>query len=70
MKRFHVHVAVDDLKQSIGFYSALFAAQPSVVKHDYAKWMLDDPRSISLFRHLGGNQDSIISASKPRVATN
>src|SRR6201997_1816334 len=44
MKRFHVHVAVDDLKQSIGFYSALFAAQPSVVKRDYAKWMLDDPR--------------------------
>jgi predicted enzyme related to lactoylglutathione lyase len=44
MKRFHVHVAVDDLKRSIGFYSALFAAAPSVVKTDYAKWMLDDPR--------------------------
>jgi predicted lactoylglutathione lyase len=44
MKRMHVHVAVDDLTKSIGFYSALFAAQPSVVKTDYAKWMLDDPR--------------------------
>lgn len=44
MRRFHVHVAVDDLKESIGFYSALFAAEPSVVKTDYAKWMLDDPR--------------------------
>ena len=44
MKRLHVHVAVDDLTRSIGFYSALFAAQPSVVKTDYAKWMLDDPR--------------------------
>ena len=44
MKRMHVHVAVKDLQQSIGFYSALFAAQPSVVKVDYAKWMLDDPR--------------------------
>ncbi|HEY1545603.1 MAG TPA: ArsI/CadI family heavy metal resistance metalloenzyme [Xanthobacteraceae bacterium] len=43
MKRFHVHVAVDDLTQSIGFYSALFAAEPSVIKTDYAKWMLDDP---------------------------
>ena len=43
MKRLHVHVAVNDLDQSIGFYSALFAAQPSVVKSDYAKWMLDDP---------------------------
>lgn len=44
MKRLHVHVAVSDLNQSIGFYSALFAAQPSIVKSDYAKWMLDDPR--------------------------
>ena len=44
MKRFHVHVAVDDLTQSIGFYSALFAAEPNVLKPDYAKWMLDDPR--------------------------
>lgn len=44
MKRLHVHVAVSDLPRSIGFYSALFAAQPSVVKPDYAKWMLDDPR--------------------------
>src|SRR5437868_11094589 len=44
MKRLHVHVAVENLSQSIGFYSALFAAQPAVVKADYAKWMLDDPR--------------------------
>jgi predicted lactoylglutathione lyase len=44
MKRFHVHVAVDDLNRSVGFYSALFATQPSVIKADYAKWMLDDPR--------------------------
>src|SRR6202163_3019711 len=44
MKRLHVHVAVKDIPQSIGFYSALFASQPAVVKQDYAKWMLDDPR--------------------------
>lgn len=44
MKRLHVHVAVQDLPQSIGFYSALFAVQPAIVKSDYAKWMLDDPR--------------------------
>ena len=44
MKRMHVHVAVTDLPQSVRFYSALFAAQPSVLKDDYAKWMLDDPR--------------------------
>jgi catechol 2,3-dioxygenase-like lactoylglutathione lyase family enzyme len=44
MKRLHVHVAVEDLQQSVRFYSALFAAQPAVIKTDYAKWMLDDPR--------------------------
>jgi hypothetical protein len=44
MKRLHVHVSVDDLGQSIGFYSTLFATEPTVVKTDYAKWMLDDPR--------------------------
>ena len=44
MKRLHVHVGVNDLDQSIGFYSTLFGAEPSVVKPDYAKWMLDDPR--------------------------
>ena len=44
MKRLHVHVAIEGLKQSIGFYSVLFAAEPGVVKPDYAKWMLDDPR--------------------------
>lgn len=44
MKRLHVHVAVHDLKQSIRFYSALFAAEPTVRKDDYAKWQLEDPR--------------------------
>jgi catechol-2,3-dioxygenase len=43
MKRFHVHVAVDDLGQSTRFYSNLFGAEPTVLKDDYAKWMLDDP---------------------------
>jgi catechol 2,3-dioxygenase-like lactoylglutathione lyase family enzyme len=44
MKRFHVHVGVDNLDQSIAFYSGLFGTRPSVTKPDYAKWMLDDPR--------------------------
>ena len=44
MKRFHVHVGVENLSQAIGFYSTLFAIKPAVVKPDYAKWMLDDPR--------------------------
>ena len=44
MKRLHVHVGVNDLDQSIAFYAGLFGAQPTVVKPDYAKWMLEDPR--------------------------
>jgi catechol 2,3-dioxygenase-like lactoylglutathione lyase family enzyme len=54
MKRLHVHVGVSDLDHSIAFYSTLFAAQPTVLKPDYAKWMLDDPRinfAISSGRH-------------------
>lgn len=44
VKRFHVHVHVTDLKATIAFYSKLFAAEPTRVEADYAKWMLDDPR--------------------------
>jgi hypothetical protein len=67
MKRFHVHVSVSDLQQSIRFYSTLFGADPSVTKPDYAKWMLEDPRvnfAISTGRtrlgvnHLGLQTDS------------
>ena len=44
MKRFHVHVGVEKLDASVAFYSGLFGQEPSVVKPDYAKWMLEDPR--------------------------
>ncbi len=44
MNRFHVHLHVDDLAKSIGFYSKLFAAEPTRVEADYAKWMIEDPR--------------------------
>jgi catechol 2,3-dioxygenase-like lactoylglutathione lyase family enzyme len=44
MKRLHLHVSVPDLARSIQFYETLFGAPPSVVKDDYAKWMLEDPR--------------------------
>jgi catechol 2,3-dioxygenase-like lactoylglutathione lyase family enzyme len=43
MKRFHVHVAVDDIDANVRFYSTMFGTSPSVLKDDYAKWMLDDP---------------------------
>lgn len=44
MKRFHVHLRVDDLAKNVAFYSKLFDAQPTRLESDYAKWMLDDPR--------------------------
>jgi len=44
MKRFHAHIRVDDLQSSVRFYSTLFGTEPAVLKADYAKWMLDDPR--------------------------
>jgi catechol 2,3-dioxygenase-like lactoylglutathione lyase family enzyme len=62
MKRLHVHVGVADLSASIRFYNTLFAAEPTVLKPDYAKWMLEDPRvnfaisqrgSDAGIRHLG-----------------
>lgn len=62
MKRLHVHVSVADLDESVRFYSTLFATPPTVRKHDYAKWMLDDPRvnfaisrrdKLTGVRHLG-----------------
>lgn len=67
MKRFHVHVSVSDLQQSIRFYSTLFASAPTVGKSDYAKWLLEDPRvnfAISTHRqpvgvnHLGFQVDT------------
>jgi lactoylglutathione lyase len=67
MKRFHIHVSVADLSDSIRFYSQMFGARPTVLKEDYAKWMLDDPRinfAISTDRqpigvnHLGFQVDS------------
>lgn len=79
MKRFHVHVSVPDLSQSIRFYSALFGSKPSVEKSDYAKWMLEDPRvnfAISQrgaepgLNHLGFQVDSAeeLTALREHVA--
>ncbi|HXF79400.1 MAG TPA: ArsI/CadI family heavy metal resistance metalloenzyme [Usitatibacter sp.] len=55
MKRFHVHVAVPDLSRGIRFYSTLFGAEPSVLKDDYAKWMLEDPRVNFAISQRGGS---------------
>ncbi len=44
MKRFHLHVSVENLARSIRFYSTLFATEPAITHADYAKWMLEDPR--------------------------
>ncbi|SHI23185.1 ArsI/CadI family heavy metal resistance metalloenzyme [Pollutimonas bauzanensis] len=53
MKRFHVHVTVADLSASIGYYSALFAAEPTILKSDYAKWALEDPQVNFAISSLG-----------------
>ena len=67
MKRFHLHISVGDLDESVRFYSTLFLTQPSLRQPDYAKWMLEDPRinfAISTGRrpvgvnHLGFQLDS------------
>ena len=44
MKRFHVNMRVEDIAGSVRFYSALFGSDPTILKPDYAKWMLEDPR--------------------------
>jgi hypothetical protein len=54
MKRMHVHVSVEDLVSSVRFYSTLFAAEPTVLESDYAKWMLDDPRVNFAISQRGG----------------
>lgn len=56
MKRFHVNISVTDLDASIGFYNSLFDTTPAVVKEDYAKWMLDDPRVNFAITTRGGNK--------------
>jgi hypothetical protein len=55
MKRLHVHVSVDDVEQSVRFYATLFATAPTVLKPDYAKWMLDDPRVNFAISKRGGS---------------
>ena len=54
MKRFHVHAHVEDLHASIAFYSKMFAAEPTRVESDYAKWMLEDPRINFAISNRGG----------------
>lgn len=60
MKRLHVHVSVNDLAQSVRFYSTLFAAEPTVIKDDYAKWMLEDPRVNFAISTSGGDHTGTV----------
>jgi hypothetical protein len=53
MKHLHAHVTVDDFSASKRSYSALFAAEPTVLKSDYAKWIVDDPRVNFTISHRG-----------------
>ena len=58
MKRLHIHVKVTDLKQAMDFYSSLFAMEPTMIKDDYAKWMVDDP-SVNFAISANGDQPGI-----------
>lgn len=70
MKRFHIHVSVENLDEPIRFYSTLFSLPPTVLRSDYAKWMLEDPRinfAISARRQpLGINRLGRIEPSTDR----
>ena len=44
MKRLHMSLNVSDLNESIRFYTDLFGEKPTMVREDYAQWLLDDPR--------------------------
>jgi catechol 2,3-dioxygenase-like lactoylglutathione lyase family enzyme len=60
MKRLHVHVGVGDLDASVRFYSALFGSRPTVLKSDYAKWMLEDPRvNFAISNRCGAGQPGL-----------
>ena len=67
MKRLHVHVSVDDLPASIRFYNTLFASQTAVIRDDYAKWMLDDPRVNFAISKRMTAPASVTSASRSRT---
>lgn len=73
MKRMHLHVGVDNMDQSVKFYSTLFAAEPTVRKPDYAKWMLDDPRvnfAVTPTRHTAKGVEHIgIQVETPEELT-
>lgn len=75
MKRFHVMLQVQDLRNSVDFYTQLFGSAPTLLEEDYAKWMLDDPRiNFSLasrgqepgVEHLGVQFDSVAELDKAR----
>jgi catechol-2,3-dioxygenase len=42
MKRLHIHLSVNNIKESIGFYATQFGVAPTKVKEDYAQWLVDE----------------------------
>jgi catechol 2,3-dioxygenase-like lactoylglutathione lyase family enzyme len=72
MKRFHVHVAVENLSDSVRFYSDLFGMPPTIARADYAKWMIDEPRvnfAISSRGHRPGVNHLGFQADNPEELT-
>ncbi len=69
MKRLHVNLGVADLEASVRFYTALFQAEPTILKADYAKWMLEDPRVNFAVSTRAAAAASITSAFRWRTMT-
>ena len=59
MRRMHIGLQVDDIDESVEFYTRLFGVEPTLRRDDYAKWMLEDPRvNFSLDTHGEGEAGS------------
>lgn len=53
--RMHISVAVEDIPRAIKFYSTLFNQPPAIVRDDYAKWMVEDPKiNFAIDKRCGG----------------
>lgn len=55
MKRLHLHLRTEDLTAARRFYTALLGQEPTVIEHDYLKWLVDDPHvNLAVSTHGGG----------------
>ena len=51
--RLHISMRVDNLAESIKFYSALFNQAPTFTRDNYAKWDVEDPNVNFVIESMG-----------------